>query len=81
MADNFLFLDFSKILDDFRHVRAIRRKRLLASSCLSVCPPASLSACISSARSGRNLVKFDVGDFYGTISRHSRFWLTLSQLT
>jgi len=48
MADNFVFLDFSKNLDDFRRVRASRRKcvywlrRVYPSARPPVCPRVSV---------------------------------------
>jgi hypothetical protein len=47
------------------------------SVCLSIC----LSARISEAPTGQIFVKFDIGSFYGNLSRNSKFGENLTKIS
>jgi hypothetical protein len=62
---------FYRSLRSFIHllVFVTRAKRFLPSSCLSVRPSLHLSARISTASTGRNFMKFYIGNYYENLSR------------
>jgi hypothetical protein len=66
------FLCPHKLTSNFRRIHVGRKKRLLASSFLSVCLCVCLSACISAVPTVRIFVKFSIGDFYENLSKKSR---------